>query len=113
MPQLRVHGTVAVIIDYEIMSSDAKKPAYYKGYVPRSTANLTDLVVLVEEEERPTIAHHPMNSNYVNTLLSRPAQVEPSSMDPLDNTAHNMRGKGILASKREIEINPNGRFLRI
>ena len=116
------------------MPADSKsKPSYYKGYVPRrSAANLTQLIVQEGEDDGDTDQGFTAMHSTIKNIMTRPAQVEPSprtlsssnpasapatnpATDPastnpaslLDNTVHHKRGKGILASKREIQINPN------
>ena len=95
-------------------SPPQSQPSYYKGYVPRSTINLSDLDIVVESDPSNSVSNTNsknspprMNPNAIRSLVSRPAQIEPDAVD-MDNTIHYVRGKGILASKREIRVHPDG-----
>ena len=52
-----------------------------------------------------------MNPNAIRSIVARPAQIEPGDAVDMDNTIHYIRGKGILASKREIAVHPDGTYI--
>ena len=70
------------------------KPAFYKGYHPR---------VASEEVEDDDVAN--LSDRVKNVDLDKSPHFE------LDSTKHLKRGKGVLASRRDIEMSPEGMYI--